>query len=55
MSVITVASDAYADYEDDFESDELYVLLQDDFDPARFYKSLSQALDVLEGIKENAA
>lgn len=55
MSVITVAGDVYADYQDDFEDNELYILMQDDFDPARFYKSLSQALVVLEGFKENAA
>lgn len=55
MSVMTVASEVYDHFEDQIEKDDFYILIQDDFDPARFYKSLSQALIVLEAFKEDAA
>ena len=43
------------DFEGEFEEEDLYELMQDDFNPDRFYKALSQALVQLENYDEEAA
>ena len=48
-----------SEYEDelfeDFEDEDLYDLMEDDFDPERFYQALSNALIQLENLDEEAA
>ena len=51
----SVMSEYLDDFEGDFEEEDLYELMQDDFNPARFYKALSQALVQLENYDEEAA
>jgi hypothetical protein len=50
-----VMSDYLDDFDGEFEDEDLYELMQDDFDPDRFYKALSQALEQLENLNKEAA
>lgn len=43
------------EFEGEFEDEDLYDLMQDDFDPDRFYQALSQALVQLENFNDEAA
>ncbi|NKB98578.1 MAG: hypothetical protein GKR90_08825 [Pseudomonadales bacterium] len=48
-------SDYLDNLDAELEDEDLYDLMQDDFDPDRFYKALSQALEQLEALNEEAA
>ena len=50
----SVMSEYLDEFEGEFEED-LYELMQDDFNPDRFYKALSQALVQLENYDDEAA
>ena len=43
------------DYDDQQEAEDLYELMEDDFDAERFYTALSNALQQLENYDDQAA
>ena len=43
------------DFEGELEEEDLYALMEDDFDPDRFYKALTQAIVQLENFNDEAA
>ncbi|MFT7651537.1 MAG: hypothetical protein ACI9ON_001598 [Limisphaerales bacterium] len=44
-----------SDYDNQQETEDLYELMEDDFNPERFYTALSNALQQLENYNEQAA
>ncbi|MEQ8692473.1 MAG: hypothetical protein RIC89_16785 [Pseudomonadales bacterium] len=44
-----------SDFIDQYEEEDLYELMEDDFDAARFYRALSNALIQLENYDDQAA
>ena len=44
-----------SDYNDQLDTEDLYELMEDDFDAERFYKALSNALVQLENFDAEAA